>query len=217
MENFQFIDKETKLDEINHPEFNKLKISVIKLNVSHYKIDGFGSFCLLEGKGMLSLVKMKTIVLLPLSKKYPMLSLERMKMGKKNIFIAELYDFNGEEDQQFSFNKYQERLKDLPNHKTDPCWYESLYACPAIYKDGSKKDNQLFDDISNELLKDYLDMARNALVLDDNESQSYKNNVSMYRERLLNEGGVSTNMFIKYLGKERTRQFFEKVMFPTNI
>ena len=64
-----------------------------------------------------------------------------------------------------------------------------------------------------EFLQLFVDMEKAAPVLEGSELMGKWKKNKDYADRLIDEGGVSTDLFTQALGAENTRRFFHEVFF----
>lgn len=64
-------------------------------------------------------------------------------------------------------------------------------------------------------ITEYLKAESEIELLPESMIPSKIDAIESYTHRLISEGGVSTDVFIKNFGKEKTEQFFDTVMFGT--
>lgn len=93
-----------------------------------------------------------------------------------------------------------------------PCWYDDIRPV-VIAKQAAPDDDDL---IIRQFLKNldtFIEMEKNSPVLDEEaRSEKWKCNYE-YARRLVDDGGVSTELFLESLGADRTKRFFYSVFF----
>ena len=94
-------------------------------------------------------------------------------------------------------------------------WYDSLKT-EGFYKKGKKAD----DDALIEMMHRGLDSVMiysSALPELDEEAHAHKTVLQKtYSDGLIDNGGISTDIFVKALGTDETRIFFDSVLFKAD-
>ena len=80
-----------------------------------------------------------------------------------------------------------------------------------LTKDSEDRNKQLFLDA----LDTYLGETKQLAVSSAEVQAKQLENTKRYSDGLIDKGGVSTDVFKKALGEEKTRDFFDKVFFGT--
>ena len=74
------------------------------------------------------------------------------------------------------------------------------------------RDDELFE-IYQTFLEAYLDMAKNAQPLSPEMSVQVRAGMEKYVDTLLDKGGPAVDVFKKFLGPEKQREYVRTVMF----
>lgn len=111
-----------------------------------------------------------------------------------------------------AFETFGAELEEIQNTPTKRCWYDSIrpvcYAkAPTIDQDNLSVQRFL------EFLQIFISMEKNQPYLNENELKKKWERNRAYADRLIDEGGVSTELFKKAFGAENTRRFFHQVFF----
>ena len=111
-----------------------------------------------------------------------------------------------------SFKAFAPAIAELKDIPTQPCWYDDIR--PVCY---SKAPTPEQDDAAIKGFLDFLtlviqmEQAAPALTGEDLAVKWQKNRE--YANRLIDDGGVSTDLFTEALGAENTRRFFHEIFF----
>lgn len=196
---------------IENKEYQSFKISGLKFNCEAYELEGFGRLSIMNAKGMMGLMKMNSIIFNPFEVDLPLLSIDRIKAFGNDSLYLEMYntclsDFVDEKDFYIIKDKYKE-LNDVIQKSH---WYDDIeYKC-SIVKKVKKNNSALIDECINDYINLYLALAKKAEKCD---FEAKKAKAKTYSDGLLNNGGPATDAFLKTWGKDKTKDFFDKVLF----
>jgi len=201
-----------EVEELDVGEFKKIKAGPIKFKISQYNIKGVGNLSVMRGSAMLGLMKMDTLILCSFEKDAPIFSYDRIHAMGNDTMIFELYDsyINGCDVSPLDDTKVSGGL--LPDYKVSERWYDAIKLPCSV----SKKTKSKYSQNVNEFVMDYFNEFLK--VLDGAEpcdTAVKKPLVDKYTQGLLDNGGASTDVFVKYIGKEKTEELFNKVLFAS--
>ncbi len=206
------------LKEIDCGRFTNLQIQTITYNVKQYEIVGVGNLAIMNSKHSSDL-QMFTFVITPYYKSLPLLSNDYIYIKDKRNFLIEYYDLVVEKD--LIYKSYMERfqsIKDkyayLPDMKLKECWYDSLKPVCTAKKTSDSEDRVIFS-IFKENLDLLVEMEKAYETLSLNDMKAKWQITQDYTDRLVDSGGVSTNVFKNALGDQATKDFFNEVFFGT--
>lgn len=218
--------EDTAMDVIrNHAEIKELDAGryqnmrlygIMKFIVRQYAVKDIGNLSVMTMNA--GIMKMLTMILTPLYKDLPLVSVDFMYVFNQKIRYLECFDLvldQKENDQNLkkALEKIKVNYKDLDNFVPSPAWYDSL-GHTGIYGKGKGSDAE-----EKEALKDWLEAvlfsADQKPVLSFEKKQRKLSVVKQYTDGLIDKGGVSTDFFVKNLGKENTRILFDQVLFGT--
>ena len=200
------INEEYTLKSIENDEFSSVKISIMHCDCEIYEAKNLGHVFYMNSKAPLGLMKMETLIINPFELDAPLLSLELIN-NKKVIF--EIYNTLLEENTdsvkiQEVFNKYKEyELENTPH------WYDELLLASTKTK---MPNIELAKQLIDESFDAYLDVLEDSHICDSIEK---KEKAKEFVNGLLENGGPSTDMFMKKFGLEKTEKFFNEAMFGT--
>ena len=143
-----------------------------------------------EDTGNLSVMKvnmgfmqMVSFIITPYKKNMPMLSMDFMYIMGKRKAYVEFYDLVGDT----SSPEYKGVIEKLKKYSIEQMF------CDAI--------------------RCYMETARELEPLSEEEKAAKLEITQKYCDDLVEQGGVSTDVFKKQLGEEKTKDFFDKVLF----
>ena len=161
--------------------------------------------------------QLSSFVIMPYFKNLPLFSTDFVYSGARRFFLLEIYDLSVRHDSIFetgieSFRAFGSEIADMPDFPTRPAWYDGIRpVCHAKAPDESQDEQAIKRFL--DFLQLFIDMEQASPLLgaDDLKAKWQKN--KEYADRLIDEGGVSTDLFTAALGAENTRRFFHEVFF----
>ncbi len=204
------------LKEVDCGKFSAFQIQNIAYNVKQYEIAGVGNLLTMESKDSPTL-QMLSFVLTPYYKNLPLFSNDYIYMQQKRSFLIEYYDLVQEKDSQYKaymekFQNIKDKYSELPDMELKECWYDSLKTVCTAKKITAAQDDVIFS-IFNENLKLFIEMEHSSEPLSKNAMRVKWQITQDYTDRLVDSGGVSTNVFKNTLGADATKAFFNDVFF----
>lgn len=198
------------LQKIDVGEFAKMKVSPMKVEIEAYDIPSLGRLSRLKGKAMLGLMKMESLILAPKERDFPLFNCDSMKIGRKTVLLIELYDTCKEKASCPNLAAAKERFSSCSPYPQKSAWYDSLkrQESVAVVAKGKNDFPSLAKGYVEALLKD-LEEAKAILPEEKNPLNK------AYVDGLLENGGASTDVFLKRLGKEETSMLFHRFLFGT--
>ncbi len=205
----KLLKEEFTLSEIDVHEFKKMKVGPMKFDLECYE-NPFFKMSYLKGKALFGLMRMTTIVITSSSKDIPIISYDRIEAGRKDVCIIEMYDTRKDKQTYPKLGEIKKEFIKYPRYEIRAAFSDDikLKESFAVY---SKRSNN-FDFLLKEFFKEITDNIKSSNDIDSQE----KNNLNKeYVDGLLKNGGTSTDMFVKKLGKEKTEEIFTKYVFFT--
>ena len=198
-------------DAIENKEFDSFKVNGMDFEVKAYDAQFLGRVSSMKGKMKFGLMKMETLIVNPFELDVPLFSLDLIQVPGKLIGILEQYDtlVNAKRNESVFLN-IKEKYEDLEDRPSKSAWYDELRYSSSIGKKVSKKKADRVKEMIEEYFEAYLDLCRDARVIDKEEK---KVKADLYRDCLLENGGASTDSFLKAWGKEKTERLFKEVLF----
>ena len=205
----ELIENKHKLVEVNTEDYQNLKASGMKFEIKAYDAIGLGRVSIMKAKGFFGLMKMDTLMITPTDKDLPLLSYDRINAMGNDTLIIELYDTLLGECSLVSLNNVKEEYKDLPDHNLGTHWYDSIKFSESVSKKGKKKESNQYNELTANYIEKYLNLE--SYVVENKEEKNLKSKT--YVDGLLNNGGPSTTVFQKCIGKDKTEKLFKEILF----
>lgn len=198
--------------------FNQLEIQNMVFNISQYEVVGVGNLSIMTCTDSQT-IQMDSFVLTPYNKNLPLFSSDYMYMGKTRSSLTELYSLVEKEDCNYQayikkFEQINESYKDLPDMPSQPYWYDSIRPVHSTKMTTPDNDEDIYN-IFMSYLKTFIQMEKSSKFLGIKDYQTKWQLTQNYVDQLIEQGGVSTNMFKAALGAEKTQEFFDNVFFGT--
>ena len=198
-----------QLIPIDTSTYDDLKVSGMKFDIQAFNADGLGHISLMSAAGFLGLMKMNTLIINPLEKDLPLYSYDRILAMGNDTLITELYDTMITKTSFDRFDELISKYQSFQKRDTGEHWYDDIKLPQSFSFKGKKAVTSAFDELSMEYLKRFLEFP--AAFITDPEAKKEK--ALFYINGLLNNGGPSTDVFVKGIGKERTAELFHRVLF----
>ena len=161
--------------------------------------------------------QLSSFVIMPYFKNLPLFSTDYVYSGERRFFLLEIYDLSVVQDDVFKagierFKAFGAEMTDMPDIPTRPAWYDDIR--PVCHAKAPAADQ---DELAIErflaFLQLFVDMEQaSPALIGDALAEKWRKNKE-YADRLIDEGGVSTDLFTAALGAENTRRFFHEVFF----
>ena len=208
------IEKRFKLEEKPAGEFSSLKVGPMKFFTRHWNGGLLGNVSIMEATGMMGLMRMETLVINPVRIDMPLLSLDLVVAMGKVTMIAELYGTTVRDFDQKDMLKVKESLSSLSDRPAVKAWYDDIRLGCSVGKQGRKKDLAAIEKGFSDFIGAYLEAAAGCReITEKTELEKKRACADAYINGLLEHGGPSTDVFVKKLGREKTADFFHKVLF----
>ena len=202
-------------------EFRKMNIQNMHFEIQQYDVADIGNLLLMKCTDS-EVFQMDSFVLTPYFKNLPLFTTDYMYNGENRSYINEIYNVVDCQDElylsyieKFKANDQKHaQLRDMPPH---PGWYDAIRpVCTAKLTKPVDDDENM--QIFAEHLATFIEMEQNTPAFPDKESRQKKWKCNKnYADRLIEEGGISTDVFKKALGTEKTKKFFSEVFFGTDL
>ena len=190
---------------------------VLKFHVDQYDIEGLGNLSVMRVN--MGLMQMATVVITPMDKNLPLLSADYMYVLSSRKLYLEFYDIVKEKDDRYmqlldDLGAVQANYAHLESFEASEAWYDDLLTVASFKSATSKSDSDLID-IFADSLRVYLEHSEELPPLSEDARTEKIALTTDYTNGLIENGGVSTDVFKKQLGREATKEFFDKVLFGT--
>ena len=198
--------------ELEVGEFSQFKAKGMKFNIKAYHAEGLGHVSVMKANGLFGLMKMDTVIIVPLEKDLPLYSYDRIYVMGNDTLIVELYDTMVNRIALLKLDDIKSKYQYLPERDLGTHWYDSIKLPQSISKKAKKQFSGEFDLFTLEHFNCY--MSLNTIDLTDIETKNHLS--SQYVNGLLKQGGPSTDVFVKMFGMEKTKQLYNKILFGIN-
>lgn len=213
------ISKYAKVTPVDAGEYKEIKMyGLMKFDVSQYDISDLGNLSVM--KVNMGFMQMVSYVITPYKKGMPLLSMDFMYiMGNRKAY-AEFYDLvpdtSTEEYKQVidKIKEFEGRFSNLDDLQTEPAWYDELMTV-VLHKQTKSANDGRVEEMFCDAIRTYMEAADGLEELSDEEKAEKLEITQKYCNDLVEKGGVSTDVFKKQLGEEKTKDFFDKVFFGT--
>ena len=185
-------------------------------HAQRYDIEGVGNLLVMTVKEAEE-NQLSSFVLMPYAKNLPLFSTDYVYAGQRRFFLMEIYDLSVRHDAAFdagieAFRSFGETLSDLQDFSTRPAWYDDIRPVCHAKAYGPAQDELAIRRFL-EFLELFVAMEKSTQPLaGDDLAEKWRKNKA-YADRLIDAGGVSTDLFTAALGADNTRRFFHEVFF----
>jgi hypothetical protein len=204
------INQKYPLTEIDSGEFANINVNGMKFSISAYKAEGLGHVSVMNATGFFGLMKMDTLIINPTEIDLPLYSYDRIFAMGNDTLIIELYDTLLGDFSEDSLNEIKAKYSYIPEHDLGEHWYNSIKLKCSVSNKGKKTDTESLNQMALEYFISYLNTPANNAALEEKQKKA-----RFYVDGLIEKGGPPTNAFKKSIGKDKTRELFEKILFGT--
>lgn len=201
-----------ELEPVNTSEYDGLKINGMRFDIKAYEAKNLGHISVMTAKGLFGLMKMDTIIITPSEADLPLLSYDRIKVMGNDILIAEPFDTVVDTDTLDNLDRLEALVSKydyLPYRDMGKHWYDDIKLSGCMSFKGKKNLSSTFNALAKEYLETYLSLP----YVEVSDVALKKQKTLNYVNDLIENGGPSTNVFIKAIGKEKTKKLFYQVLF----
>jgi len=192
-------------------------LKLFKIEVSSYTADRLARVNSLDAT-MFVFMKMFTLMIRPdYNYNLPMLSVDFIFIGKERVFVIEVIDPAkiDDDNKRTHYDRmrvWQDTIQQYEQSPT-PDWSKEFVTDFSIHiKSDESQDDELFE-IYRTFLEAYLDMAKNTKPLTGESCDKLRAGMENYVDILLEKGGPAVDVFEKFLGPEKQREYVRTVMF----
>lgn len=212
------IQQYADITEEDPGEYKELRLfGIMKFRIRQYEVEGIGNLSTMTMNA--GLMQMSTIILTPLDRDMPLISTDYMYILGNRTSYLECYDLVL--DKGGEYDTFLNELKDIKSEYADldtitpgSAWYDSMRTV-GIYMKGKRKDDDREEKALTQWIEAAMKYASDKPELSPQEKEEKLPLLEEYVTGLVDQGGVSTDFFVKALGKEKTRDLFERVLFGT--
>lgn len=197
--------------------FDTFRAGPVRYRLRRLWAGGLGNIAVLCGRGPLGLMQLETLLIDPFERDMPLLSCDYIASLGKRMLLVEYYDtmVNPSEYRPGPLEKVRDSLAGIPEMTTGGHWYDSLRLPASFGKKGGPGDRLRLQDGLDAVLTAYVSQAQKLEVLSGPAAARKRARADDYVQGLLGHGGPSTDVFMRELGAERTRELFERYLFAT--
>lgn len=203
------IDEKYPLTELSSSPYEKMKVSGMSFNISSWKAEGLGHVSVMTATGFFGLMKMDTLIIVPVERDYPLLSYDRIKAMGNDTLLFELYDTLLSPFDGTKLKRVKEKYSSLPERDPGKHWYDNLRLDESVSK--KSRNTASGDLMAGEYLSTFLSIEREKT----SDIEKKKEKSAYYVDNLIKNGGPSTDVFKKKFGEEKTADLFRRVLFGT--
>lgn len=192
-------------------------LGLMKFDVEQYDIEGIGNLSVMRMN--VGLMQMATVVITPTEKNLPLISADYMYILSNRTSYLEIYDLVAQKDTTYqtllsALSKVHAGYDHLKNAEVSEAWYAPLLTVTA-YKKGTFRDDKDLEGLLLDSIKTFIQHEKTLPALSEEEKTEKTALTIEYTDGLIEKGGISTDVFKKELGKEKTKHFFDTVFFGT--
>ena len=198
-------------------EFETIKMyKILPFKSKAYYVEDLGVMPILAmNAGIMQII---TININPYEKDLPQLTIDFVIKLNQRLIIIEIFELmlNKEDEKYKNFLKkieeITEKYKDIKDAKIEQNWffdYTSKVINKKCYIFSEKKMLNLY----KEVIEAYIEYEKDAPKLSDSDKKKKINVIKNFSEKLVEKGGISTDVFKKTIGEKKTLELFEKVIF----
>ncbi|MCQ2427441.1 MAG: hypothetical protein MJ137_03420 [Clostridia bacterium] len=211
----QLIDKSYHLTEKQAEGFSYAKVGPMKFTIRSFYAEGLGCVSLMKGSAMFGLMKMDTLIVNPFEKDMPLFSYDRIHAMGNDTLLLELYDTRIQRGPlSGNLKKITAEYSSIADEPAASAWYDDIKLSESLKKKGKKASTPALDELTERYFDEYVKLCIDAPACD---IEAKKKAASVYTEGLLNNGGPSTDQFVKAKGREYTQEMFRKYLFGTGV
>lgn len=210
------LKKQYVVRELDVGAFKSFVVADRRHVVRQFEIAGVGNLLVMtnpdDGK-----MQMDTFTITPYYKNLPLFTTDYMYFEDKLMFLNEIYNLVEYQDELYEnfiakFVHNCESVSSLDDMKLPACWYDDIRPVLAA-KTTSFENEDLAFDLFLKNLSTFTEMEQASPYLSEPHTAAKWDKNFQYARALVEDGGVSTELFVKSLGAEQTKRFFYSVFF----
>ncbi len=184
--------------------------------VRQYEIEGVGNLLVMTNPKE-GAMQMDTFTITPYYKNLPLFTTDYMYFEDRRMFLNEIYDLVEEKNELYReyIGRFAENCASVADLEAMPmkeCWYDSIRPVVAARIAPPEEDDRILD-LFLKNLSTFIEMEQKMpLLSSEKRSGKWLKNYE-YAKALVEDGGVSTDLFVQSLGAEETKRFFYSVFF----
>lgn len=188
-----------------------------QFRIAHYEIEGVGHLMTMRTEGNPQM-QLATYTLTPYFKKLPLVSSDFIYSGEGGMFLIEIYELvKDREDESFQewIRKYAERFEDISDIEdipTQPCFYDPIRPVFVSKKRVIERDDACIQSFV-DTMKVFIEQEKASELLDEGDAAEQKAIQRQYVDDLIDQNGVSTQVWVQDHGADYVRRFFHEIFF----
>ncbi len=205
------INEAYPLKKVEAGDFEHFKVSMMNFNTEGYEAEGLGHVSYMDASMPLGIMKMKSLIINPTDIDMPLFSIDLIEaMGKVSVYLEQFDTMVNGKRKEEVFKQIAKNYADLSDVEYQSHWYDEMRYASSLIKKDKKNQKERFNELISEYFEAYLEQCKDAYVCDEKEKKTAN---ERYSNGLLEHGGPATDTFLKSWGKEKTAEFFKKVLF----
>ena len=215
----QIVEEQYTVTELDPGEYKEMRMyGIMKFRVNQYRVEELGNLSVMTAD--MGMMQMVSFMITPFEKEVPLCTLDFMYiLGNRKSYV-EFYDLAGDTKAESyaavldSLREMTKRYDEIEDLTIDPHWYDDLLSV-GMHKQMKKDKEQLNQDMFYDALRTYIAVSKETEKSSDKTAAAQLTATQDYSNGLIEKGGVSTDVFKKAIGEEKTRDFFDNVFFGT--
>ena len=197
--------------------FSRFRAGALAVELDWYAAEGLGNVSLLRGRAMAGLMRMETLVIDPFMRDLPLFSFDRIAAFGKQTVLVEYYDtlLCPAAFDSAALMQIRQDAAALPDHGLGAHWYDPIKLPASFAKEAKRSALPQLDAAFSAALNAYLSLAAEAPPLSLAAQAEKRAKAAAYVDGLIQNGGPSTDAFVKAIGAEQTRALFAGIVFGT--
>ena len=215
-EGLAMLRKHYRVTELDTGSLENFVVAGRYHEVKQYEIEGVGNLLVMTNPRE-GAMQMDTFTITPYYKNLPLFTTDYMYFEDKRMFLNEIYNLVEEQDGQYlsyiaRFAENCAAVADLENMPVKACWYDSIRPVLAAKIAPPEADGRIRE-LFLQNLATFIEMEQSTPLLPPEKRQGKWQQNFNYARALVEDGGVSTDLFVQSLGAEETKRFFYSVFF----
>lgn len=217
----QIVEDHYTVKQLDAGEYSDMRFyGLMKFHTDQYQVEGLGNLSVMRAN--MGFMQMVSFMITPFEKDVPLCTLDYMYiLGNRKSYV-EFYDLVGD-TQTAEYQGVLDALRSMTarydqaeNLEVSEHWYDSLLSV-AMHKQLKKSEDTLNQEMFYDALRTYLDESSKLESSTPEQAKAQHDATKAYSDGLIEKGGVSTDVFKKALGEEKTRDFFDSVFFGSAV
>ena len=198
-------------------EFTDPVTTGVQFRIAHYEIENVGHLMTMYTENNPHML-MATYTLTPYFKKLPLVSSDFIYDEEGGMFLIEIYEFvKNREDAQFRewIQKYLKRFEDISDVEdipTKPCFYDPIRPAYICKKRTVSRDSACIQNLI-DTMKIFIEQEQAVEMLDPAEAAEQRAIQHQFVDDLIDQNGVSTEVWVKDHGADYVQRFFHEIFF----